>query len=94
MTAVGFAWFFVALTFSGSAVIYAIGVCGNTLPYAILIHLLLCFPGGKLEGRLSKSVVALTYFDTSSCRRPLPLHRAGQGWLPRLPRKPGADRRA
>jgi signal transduction histidine kinase len=64
MTAVGFAWFFVALTFSGSAVIYAIGVVGNTLPYAILIHLLLCFPGGKLEGRLSKSVVALTYFDT------------------------------
>jgi signal transduction histidine kinase len=64
MTAVGFAWFFVALTFSGSAAIYAIGVCGNTLPYAILIHLLLCFPGGKLEGRLSKSVVVLTYFDT------------------------------
>ncbi len=64
MTAVGFAWFFVALTFSGSEAIYAIGVIGNTLPYAILIHLLLCFPGGKLEGRLSKSVVALTYFDT------------------------------
>lgn len=64
MTAVGFAWFFVALTFSGSEVIYAIGVVGNTIPYAILIHLLLCFPGGKLEGRLSKGVVALTYFDT------------------------------
>ncbi len=64
MTAVGFSWFFVAMTFSDNAVIYAIGALGNTLPYAVLIHLLLCFPGGKLEGRLSKSVVVLTYFDT------------------------------
>ena len=65
MTATGFAWFFVALTFSDNEVIFSIGIVGNTLAYAILIHLLLCFPGGKLEGRLSKWVVGLTYFITT-----------------------------
>ncbi|MET0557707.1 MAG: sensor histidine kinase [Solirubrobacterales bacterium] len=65
MTAVGFAWFFVALTFSNNEVVYAIGVIGNTLAYAVLIHLLLCFPDGRLEGRLNRTVAALTYFVTT-----------------------------
>jgi signal transduction histidine kinase len=65
MTAIGFAWFFVAMTFSANEVVFSIGIVGNTLAYAILIHLLLCFPGGKLEGRLNKWVVGLTYFVTT-----------------------------
>ncbi|HEV7481517.1 MAG TPA: histidine kinase [Solirubrobacterales bacterium] len=65
MTAIGFAWFFVAMTFSDNEVIFSIGIVGNTLAYAILIHLLLCFPDGKLEGRLNKCVVGLTYFVTT-----------------------------
>jgi signal transduction histidine kinase len=65
MTAIGFAWFFVAMTFSDNEVVFSIGIVGNTLAYAILIHLLLCFPGGKLEGRLNKWVVGLTYFVTT-----------------------------
>ncbi len=65
MTAIGFAWFFVALTFSDNEVVFSIGIVGNTLAYAILIHLLLCFPGGKLEGRLNRWVVGLTYLVTT-----------------------------
>ena len=65
MTAIGFAWFFVAMTFSDNEVVFSIGIAGNTLAYAILIHLLLCFPDGKLEGRLNKWVVGLTYFITT-----------------------------
>ena len=66
MTAIGFAWFFVAMTFSDNEVVFSIGIVGNTLAYAILIHLLLCFPDGKLEGRLNKWVVGLTYFITTA----------------------------
>jgi signal transduction histidine kinase len=66
MTAIGFAWFFVAMTFSDNEVVFSIGIVGNTLAYAILIHLLLCFPGGRLEGRLNKWVVGLTYFVTTA----------------------------
>lgn len=65
MTAIGFAWFFVAMTFSDNEVVFSIGIVGNTLAYAILIHLLLCFPDGRLEGRLNKWVVGLTYFITT-----------------------------
>lgn len=65
MTAVGFAWTFLALSFSNNEVVFAIGVLGGTLAFAILIHLLLGFPDGKLHGRLSRWVVGLTYFITT-----------------------------
>jgi len=64
MTAVGFAWFFEALNFSGSAVVFSLGALTSALPFAILIHLLVTFPSGRLETRLQKVLVGLTYLDT------------------------------
>ena len=88
MTAIGFAWFFVALTFSDNEVVFAIGVVGNTLAYAILIHLLLCFPDGRLEGRLSRCVVGLTYFVTTVLQAVrFALHRPDQATAARAARK-------
>jgi signal transduction histidine kinase len=64
MTAVGFSWSFIAMGFSDNEVVFAIGALGGILPFAILVHLLLCFPEGRLDGRLARWVLAFTYFDT------------------------------
>jgi len=64
LTAVGFTWFFQALESSDNAAIFAIGAIGINLPFAILIHLLVAFPSGRLEGRLQRTVVAGAYFVT------------------------------
>ena len=37
----------------------------SSLPFAVLIHLLVTFPSGKLESRLQKTLVATTYFLTT-----------------------------
>ncbi len=65
LTAVGFTWFFQALASSNSAVVFLIGYVGSALPYAILIHLLVSFPSGRLETRLQKLLVAAAYFVTT-----------------------------
>ncbi len=65
MTAVGFTWFLEALSSSDNEVVFAIGVLGSALPFAVLIHLLVTFPSGKLESRLQKALVATTYFLTT-----------------------------
>jgi len=65
MTATGFAWFLEALSSSGNSVVFAIGVLGSAFPFAVLIHLLVTFPSGKLESRLQKTLVATTYFLTT-----------------------------
>ncbi|MET0306547.1 MAG: histidine kinase [Solirubrobacterales bacterium] len=65
MTAVGFTWFFQALTSSGDSVVFAIGILGASLPYAILVHLLVSFPAGRLESRFQRIVVAAAYMTTT-----------------------------
>ena len=64
LTAIGFTWFFRALEASNNSVVFTIGALGLTLPYAILIHLLVTFPSGRLETRLQKSLVGVAYFIT------------------------------
>jgi signal transduction histidine kinase len=64
MTAVGFTWFFQALTASDNAWVFAIGILGQTLPFAILIHLLVSFPSGKLTTRPQIIAVSLAYLAT------------------------------
>ena len=64
MTAIGFTWFFTAMQSSGNSIVFAIGVFGSTVPFAILIHLLVTFPSGKLKGRLQMCVVGLGYLVT------------------------------
>jgi len=64
MTAIGFTWFFRALESSNSSVVFTIGALGLTVPFAILIHLLVTFPSGRLETRVQRLLVAVGYFVT------------------------------
>ncbi len=65
MTAVGFTWFFQALGSSNNSVVFAIGSLGNALPYAVLVHLLLTFPGGRIATRLQGLLIGAAYFITT-----------------------------
>jgi signal transduction histidine kinase len=64
LTAVGFTWFFQALESSDNAAIFTLGALGLNLPFAILIHLLIAFPSGRLKGTLERALVAIAYFIT------------------------------
>ena len=64
MTAVGFAWFFQALSASNNEWIFAIGILGQNLSFAILVHLLVTFPSGKLRTRLQVATVSIAYVAT------------------------------
>jgi signal transduction histidine kinase len=66
MTAVGFTWFFQALGSSDNAALFTIGYLGSSLPYAILIQLLITFPTGRLETSLQKALVGAAYFVTTA----------------------------
>ncbi len=70
MTAVGFTWFFQGLTSAGNSVVFAIGILGSSLPYAILIHLLVSFPSGRLESRFQHIVVGAAYLTTTVLQLP------------------------
>jgi signal transduction histidine kinase len=64
MTAAGFTWFFQAMQAANNSVVFAIGTVGSTLPYAILIHLLVSFPSGRLQTGLARATAALAYLVT------------------------------
>jgi len=61
MTATGFSWFVFALSSSDNAYVFTLGALGSALPFAILIHLLVGFPSGRLKGRAERLVVFSTY---------------------------------
>jgi signal transduction histidine kinase len=63
MTAVGFVWFCSTLAASDVPTLFAIGGLTAALPYALLLHLLVAFPSGRLETRWEKILVGLAYFD-------------------------------
>jgi signal transduction histidine kinase len=65
MTAIGFTWFFQAMQSSGNEVIFAIGIIGNAVPYAILVQLLVSFPSGHLTTRFQRVVVGSAYLTTT-----------------------------
>jgi signal transduction histidine kinase len=71
MTAAGFAWLVSVLTVSSSSWVYIVGILGAVLPYSVLIHLLLAYPGGRLTGLLDRSVVVGAYFATTALQLPL-----------------------
>jgi signal transduction histidine kinase len=60
----GFAWFAARLTYSDVPLLHTIGIFLGVLFFAVLGHVLLAFPGGRLRGRLSRSLVAASYADT------------------------------
>ncbi len=65
MAAVGFVWFLAALIASDVPGLFAIGGLLNALPFAILLHMLVAFPTGRLETRGERFLVAVAYFDVT-----------------------------
>jgi signal transduction histidine kinase len=64
MVLFGFAWFAGRLIYSDVPLLHTIGSFLGVLFFAVLGHVLLAFPGGRLEGRLSRFLVAAAYVDT------------------------------
>jgi signal transduction histidine kinase len=63
MTLVGFTWFVAALANSDEPAIFIVGGMLGSLQFGVLIHLLLAFPSGRVEGRAARLLVLLAYFD-------------------------------
>ena len=63
MTLIGFAWFAGSLTVSDAPGLFIAGAIASPLPFAMLLHLLLAFPTGRVDGRASRILVGLGYFD-------------------------------
>jgi signal transduction histidine kinase len=61
MVAAGFAWFASGVSASDNDVLFTIGIALDGIFPAVLGHLLLAFPTGRLEGRAERAVVAAIY---------------------------------
>ena len=64
MVLFAFAWFASLLAYARVAPLYTIGLLCRPLFIAVLGHLLLAFPSGRLEGRLSRAIIVAAYLDT------------------------------
>ena len=65
MIAVGLSGLLKALAFSNDSLVFTIGSLGEVLIWALLIHLLLSFPAGRLEGGVDRLIVAVGYFNAT-----------------------------
>jgi signal transduction histidine kinase len=65
MTAVGFAWMAGALSDSSTEAVALVGLLCGALPFGFLIHLLLAFPAGRLEGRVAKGLALFAWFEVT-----------------------------
>jgi signal transduction histidine kinase len=65
MTLVGFVWFLSALVASDVRGLFAIGGLFGALPYALLLHMLVAFPSGRLQTGWERVLVGVAYFDTT-----------------------------
>src|SRR4051794_5492256 len=61
MTAVGFAWFLGALPDANASTVYTVGNLVSALWAAVIVHMLLAFPSGRLQGRSARALVAGGY---------------------------------
>jgi signal transduction histidine kinase len=64
MVFLGFAWFASLLVYSSVSALYTIGLFFRPLFIAVLNHVLLAFPSGRLESRLARAIVVAAYLDT------------------------------
>lgn len=65
MVLLGFAWFGSLLQYAGVPALYTAGEFLRVLFLAVLGHLLLAFPTGRLTGRVSIALVVAAYLDTT-----------------------------
>jgi signal transduction histidine kinase len=61
----GFAWFASLLVYSSVSPLYTVGLFLRPLFIAVLGHLLLAFPSGRLEDRASRAIMVAAYVDTT-----------------------------
>jgi signal transduction histidine kinase len=71
MTAVGFAWFINPLQFANASWLFLIGGMLGELPIAILAHMMLAFPDGRLHDTVERRVVGLGYFTATLLEIPV-----------------------
>ena len=62
MVAVGFAWLVNGASASDEAWLFTFGLVTGALAYGFLIHLLMIYPGGRLETPWERWLVAFSYF--------------------------------
>ena len=70
MTAAGFAWFASRLSASDADLLFTIGIALDGLFVAIVGHLLIAFPTGRLQTRAERAVVATAYFAVTVLQVP------------------------
>ncbi|HEX2073097.1 MAG TPA: sensor histidine kinase [Geodermatophilus sp.] len=64
MVALGFAWFAGLLVHAPFPLLHTVGLFCRALFIAVLGHLLLAFPSGRLEGRPARGIAVAAYVDT------------------------------
>jgi signal transduction histidine kinase len=62
MVCVGFTWFLAEFKVSDIPLAASIGFAFNSVPVAILIHLLIVFPSGRARSRLDRFFIGYAYF--------------------------------
>jgi signal transduction histidine kinase len=70
MTAAGFAWFASQLSASDVDLLFTIGIALDGLFIAIVAHLLVAFPTGRLQTRAERAVAAAGYFTVTVLQIP------------------------
>jgi signal transduction histidine kinase len=65
MTATGFAWLVVAAGLSDLPLVFTLGQVFGTVFFAIVLHLLLAFPTGRLQSVAERRLVAAAYLLTT-----------------------------
>jgi signal transduction histidine kinase len=63
MAASGLSWMVATLSMSDVPLAYSIGYLLGAMPIVLVVHLLLAYPNGVLDGRLARTVIALAYVD-------------------------------
>ena len=65
MTAAGFAWLLRGLGVSDDSTVFSVGELVAALAFALVVHLLLAFPTGRLETRAQRGLAVLAYVDVT-----------------------------
>jgi signal transduction histidine kinase len=65
MAATGFAWFLAAAGFSDLPLVFTVGQVLGALFFAVVLHLLLAFPSGRLASLAERRIVWATYLLTT-----------------------------
>jgi signal transduction histidine kinase len=65
MAGTGFAWFVAAAGFSDLPLVFTLGQMFGAVFFAVVCHLLLAFPSGRLQSLAERRIVAATYLLTA-----------------------------